>query len=75
MRNIIKADFRVRNVESKMKIACRIHHFELHLGRISQSKKRRKAMKKFGLILSFFAFVMLFGCTQQEPAETQKQKR
>jgi outer membrane biogenesis lipoprotein LolB len=32
-------------------------------------------MKKFGLILSFFAFVMLFGCTKQEPAETQKQKR
>jgi len=31
-------------------------------------------MKKFGLILSLFALVMLFGCTKEEPAETQKQE-
>lgn len=30
-------------------------------------------MKKFGLILSFFALVMLFGCTKEETTETQKQ--
>ena len=29
-------------------------------------------MKKFGLILSFFALVMLFGCTKEETTETQK---
>ena len=29
-------------------------------------------MKKFGLILSFFALVMFFGCTKEETAETQK---
>ena len=30
-------------------------------------------MKKFGLILSFFALVMLFGCTKEETTEAQKQ--
>ncbi|GAH72317.1 unnamed protein product, partial [marine sediment metagenome] len=30
-------------------------------------------MKKIGLILSLFAFVMLFGCTKEETTETQKQ--
>jgi len=30
-------------------------------------------MKKFGLILSFFALVMLFGCKKEETTETQKQ--
>ena len=30
-------------------------------------------MKKIGLILSFFALVMLFGCTKEEATETQKQ--
>ena len=30
-------------------------------------------MKKIGLILSFFALVMLFGCTKEETTETQKQ--
>jgi hypothetical protein len=29
-------------------------------------------MKKIGLILSFFALVMLFGCTKEEATETQK---
>lgn len=29
-------------------------------------------MKKIGLILSFFALVMLFGCTKEETTETQK---
>jgi hypothetical protein len=74
MRNIIKADCSVWNAESKMKIACRIHHFELHLGSISQSQKRRKTMKKFGLILSFFAFVMLFGCTKEETTEAPRKE-
>ena len=31
-------------------------------------------MKKIGLILSFFALVMLFGCTKEETTETQKQE-
>ncbi|MBA7704647.1 hypothetical protein ES703_113464 [subsurface metagenome] len=31
-------------------------------------------MKKIGLILSFFALVMLLGCTKEEPVETQKKE-
>ena len=31
-------------------------------------------MKKIGLILSFFALVMLFGCTKEETTETQKRE-
>jgi len=31
-------------------------------------------MKKIGLILSFFALVMISGCSKEEPTETQKQE-
>ena len=31
-------------------------------------------MKKIGLILSFFALVMLFGCTKEETAEAPKKE-